>query len=224
MDPIPEIDADLVEPTVVRPAVAPQPSEGVVDAPPVGDAIEAGSGALAETESLMGAVMAASPDGEAEALRRTLELDERPPTAVPTLDEQADQADALRRTVAGEPLPGAAQQVDPTEQFEAHDSALSGDPLAQAIDANAAAQRTEQAARADQRDDAATRQEHVPGATDRATQDSGAAAATQFGAGRPATRPADIDREREAGEERIEQVDGIAASQRVRPHSEGDEQ
>ena len=216
MDPIPEIDGDAIEPPVVRPAVAPTPVDAVPDAPDVVADIEPGSGALAETESLLGAVMTGNPDGEADALRRTLELDDRPATATPTPTEQADQDAALRRAA---PATGAvAGASDPTEQFEAHDSALSGDPLAQAIDANEVARRAaqEQAVRADQRDDAAVRQEQVPGATDRATQDSGAAAATQFGAGRPPAR-VDDPAAGESEEARIERVERLAEAQRVRP-------
>lgn len=219
MDPIPEVNDDAAGPGDVRPASAPTPTQGLapVDSGPrVGETTRDG-GSLPETESLLGAVMAGDPDGEALSLRRALELDDRPQTATPTRDEQLEQSAALRRAVTAEATTGPAAATDPTEQFEVHDAARGGDPLAQAIDETAVAQRAAQAQaeRAEERDDVVLRQEHVPGATDRATQDAGAAAATQAGAGRPAA-PRAVDEAEDEAEEQIERIEGLDRAQRIR--------
>lgn len=216
MDPIPEVNDDDARPVATPPVAPPAPVEPLpsVDTVPEIDSSTADAGTLGETESLLGAVMTGDPDAEAVSLRRALELDDRPPTATPSVDEQVEQSAQLRRTVTGAST--GATTADPTEQYEVHDAALGGDPIAQAIDDTANAQRAgqAQAAQADLRDDSVVRQEHVPAATDRATQDAGAQAATQAGAGRPATRSV-TDGETE--EERIERVEQLDRSQRVRP-------
>ena len=220
MDPISEVSDDAVTPSDARPVPAAPPIDaplGVETASPV-DASAVEGGNLAETESLLGAVMAADPDGEAASLRRTLELDDRPPTSTPTREEDLQRAADLRRAVTAEATSGGEAGTDPTERYEVHDTARGGDPLAVAIDETANAQLAARAdaERADQRDDVVLRQEQVPAATDRASQDAGAAAATQAGAGRPAPTRAKTDVEDETEDERIERVEGLDAGQRIR--------
>ncbi|MCW2950645.1 MAG: hypothetical protein JWN41_1658 [Thermoleophilia bacterium] len=129
------------------------------------------AGDLAEAETLLGAVMVARNTNEADAMRDALDLDQVPATAVPSHDEQAKLDEVLRESVVAAPAtptptPAHADAVladssaddrpaDVTEAFEVHDAALSGDRIAQAIEAAAADRATreyhdsEQASRAD---------------------------------------------------------------------------
>lgn len=113
--------SDLPPVEVDRAAAAPVP-------------LETDSGSLAEVEALQGALFAGDPDAEVDGLRRSLEVEDRPETMTPTNYEQAREAEILRSEVTSSP-PGAPDGVvDPTERYEIHDAAVSGDAIARAID------------------------------------------------------------------------------------------
>lgn len=137
-DPAARPDRDAVE----LPPLEGRSADVAATIPPA--PVEAETGSLAEVESLQGALYTVDAGGEADVLRRSLDLADRPESMTPTNTEQVREAEMLRREVAA-PVPASRTSsegaADPTDQYEIHEAAVNGNAIARAIEAAGAEDR-----------------------------------------------------------------------------------